>query len=474
MLFGKGRYRLTKGSEKEMDLGEMKKLRLAALSVLVFGGFSFVANAELVFEDSKKVYAATEENEEDTAEIVYEDAVEQTAPVENRRVVRRVIRSAPAPQAAPTVIVQAAPQQPAQTMGVATSFGTDEPQSKAELLRRERMRNELQNEDLLQARLEDLRLKDEEKRIDGMFGKSGKKTDEENYESPYATATAVDTYQVGPVAQANPPAPQDQYVYTQAAPVPMASEVDSSKTGEDEVSFYVSPRAGISDFSDNSSYKIDSRFAAGIGMGFTVSDYFSIEGGYTYSEYDVSLQDNYGFQPAWSGYVAPYGNQYPYNNANYNEVVMKQNVFDTIFKLHLMSRKSKFRPFIGAGLGYGKSFINYDERTLQWLKAYDPSQAKDYTLSQYLGILTAGIDVQVSDSVAVGLTGRFYNVFSAKEDGPLYNYAFYNPGNSYNNGGFLPPPPGFNNYTNDQKALVTGSLAESNFFNVSLGVNFTF
>ncbi|MCC7440995.1 MAG: hypothetical protein IT285_05155 [Bdellovibrionales bacterium] len=342
--------------------------------------------------------------------------------------------------------------------------------TKAELLRRERMRKELQNEDLLQTRLEELRLRDEARRSQELLG--GAPVGGQPAAAPAPAAAPVETQVIGDAAT---PVATDMVVTSQAqaaapaagqpaaAPAVLVATVGPAEVGgyaedeEETTRISIMPRGGFADMT-SSEYDLQGRFSAGVGAGVEVSDNLTFELGYAYSEFGVGMQST-DFQV----YMLQ---QY---DRNPEPVVLKQNVIDAGLKMSLLGRDSKLRPFLGGGAAYSMSFVNYDDRYLQYKKAMGET-AQDYEVSSFLGYLSTGFDLRLSKSISVGAIFKYYAVLTSRENQSLNNMgAFY----GYNP--YAYPYGGTMAYGQDaDKQGVSGSLARSNFYSVLAGLSFTF
>jgi hypothetical protein len=333
--------------------------------------------------------------------------------------------------------------------------------SKSELMRRERVRTEIKNEDILQERLEELRLRDERKRTDQLLSPApvpAAQTEaaplpapalrEEVVTSPYADQETRDalvrkTTPLPPTA-----AESDRIAVSQAAT--MAGE-------EERTPIYVQGKGGLSSMSSDGAYEVTGRYSAGVALGVVVSDNLSFEAGYTYSEYGVALANSgQGFYPGW-GATTP-------NPTAYETIAMKQNVIDAGLKLHMLGPDARLRPYVGGGAAYGKSFVNYDTRVLSWLNQMGRTDlGRDYETTSFLGYLSAGFDLKVAKSVFVGANFRYHKVLTSRENNTLNPYAFAQPGGF---GAFAAPDA--------DKQVVGGSLAASGFYSILAGVTFLF
>jgi opacity protein-like surface antigen len=351
-----------------------------------------------------------------------------------------------APVAAPLSKVVSAP-----SAAASPSEEGREP-SRMELVRRERMRQELQNEDILQERLEELRLQDEKRRTSQVLGTSDEKT-------PAVTEQVVSV----PVTE-------------RAAGTSVSSAVATveQESSADVTTLRLTPRFGMPGFQGQSSYNLQGRYAVGAGVDVGFSDHLSFELGYTYGEYGVGL--NSATAAGLGPLVGGWGWNY---NPNNTTGVLRQNVVDAGIKLHMLGRQSKLRPFIGGGAGYSRSFLNYDQRIVNYMRQFG-FNSPDYDLTQFLANASAGVELQLSKSVVVGLTYRYFTVLSSRQNTELFNPALYG---AFPVGGFNPYGygygygyglPGAGSFAELEKQVTGGTLANTNFYSVMATVGFSF
>ena len=408
------------------------------------------------------------------ARVVRRQVVAQPAPV------AQVVQAAPvyaapvAVQAAPVMIAQAAPVAAAPAAAPVVVSDAIEPEapaalpaqevqhlSKSELLRRARLREELKNEDVLQERLEELRLRDERRRTDQVLGASKEQAapvamapapvmKEEIVGAPIGAAPQAQAIPVQTqAAQAQPV--QAYYDDRVAASSAQAQSVASPE--EEKTRISVTPRAGISNLAGTNYFNVQARYSAGLALGVEVSEQISFQVGYLYSEYGIGVASS----NPYIGYLqASTGSAYSNNFATY---ILRQNVFDAGLKFHVLGKTSKLRPYLGGGAAYARSFLNYDATVLSALNQTYGAQslATDYSTSAFLGFLQAGMDVSLGKNILLGAEFRYYNVLSATENQSLNTGGFYT--------GYNPDP---------NKSIAGGSLARSNFYSVLGTASFTF
>jgi len=392
-------------------------------------------------------------------------AVPQARPVTIQTV--PVQQTAAQPTVQPQIIVvqqpaqQQAVQQPVQQSVAQTQQG-EEKLSKSEMLRRQRMREELRNEDALQERLEELRMRDEKGRTDKLVGAAGV-TGQTGPDEAAKSLPVQEVVVAAPVgAQASKAVQQDQITTTQAAAVS-----GTTQEKEEKVSVSIMPRAGVSSMSANTGYDVKARYSAGIGFGIGISDHLGFDVGYTYSEFGVSMASNNPYvnyaQTMQQGYTA---------NPTYETLAMRHHLADAGIKLYFLGSDARLRPFIGGGGGYARSSINYDQRIIDGLARMGlRNTATDYTSNAFLGYLSAGLDLRISKNVSVGTLFKYYTVLSARET-QVNNGAMYTPGyyGGYNNGYY-----GYTPYaTVDEKQMLGSSLIRSGFYSIMGGVSFNF
>ena len=434
------------------------------------------------------------------AEMVYELQPQAAAPAaeparaEDRESTRATLKTAKKANDTVTVTVATNEPVPAAQMenapsaiatGAQTPAAPIESLSRSELLRRERVREELNNEDKLQERLEQLRLRDEQKRLDGMLN-NGKNDGAANASTP-APQAAVAPLPAPALVEETVGTPATDPSFDPAAEMPVKKKLVHGKKvvvadedvvvvsqasavepetiahpAEDKTLIQVTPKAGVSNMSGVDALKVSGHFSTGVGLGIGAGDRLVFELGYTYSEYGIEMN---GYN-ANMGWAAP--------NGNYESRALKQNVFDVGLKAYLVDSDAKFRPFIGAGGAYSKGYLNYDDQYRQWMQQWNPQGYTDYEMSSFLGDLAAGFDVKINKNVSVGATFRYYKVLTSRESNGLPPYAFWGAGNY----GVAPGYYGLSSSNQQQSdagnQYAGNSLAKESFYSILAGVSFTF
>lgn len=379
----------------------------------------------------------------------------------------------PAMEPAPVVDVVVPPaQQPLSQVPVRGVLPVESPNtpSKAEMLRRQRIREELRNEDLLQTRLEELRLSDEKKREEQIQISAPK----EQYVSPAPVVVAPPVRQsylsqpAQPAAQPFQPSSIEEdhthtvekIVVSQAAPVAITSE--DTKKKDESLSLGLFLRGGVNQMlSDEAYFKANGRYALGVGLDIPVADVLSLELGYQFSEMGVGLSSAnpwyQGFQYANPGY-----------NGTIETLTYAQNFFDALFKLSPLGTESRFRPYLGAGLGVSRGYLNYNRRTLDYLRGAGRGDlTADYETTSMVGSVAVGVDFKIGKQIMLGVSGKYSRVLAVTENYPFNYYAFV----PWNGSGANP----YTNYGPDsEKANAGAAFARSGFYSVLASLSFYF
>lgn len=348
--------------------------------------------------------------------------------------------------------------------------------SKSETMRRQRLREELKNEDLLTQKLEELRLKDEMKRTDELLGSGVKKADDSvMQEQRVGSAAAESKTMQTPMAQL--PAPAALASSPGSEPVaPTNQTVAEVKPAEEKDEFSnrvsITPRFGTASLT-NSIYDVSAKFSTGLGISVDVTDYIAFEGGYSYSSYSLGAGSS----------MMPTG----FNQSYLQTINMNDNVIDVGMKVYLLSSKSRVRPFLGGGGAYRRGYVNYDEKTQAFIKSYNPYAAQDVEISGFAGFVETGLEFKLTKAISITGMFRYFNLLSSKQSNPLDPNAFLNSqGYGYfgYGGGAMTPysgmvaTPGYGGYglgySNDTRSQAGEALAKNNFYQLSVGVSVSF
>ncbi len=349
--------------------------------------------------------------------------------------------------------------------------------TKAELMRRMRFRAEMKNDDFVQQRLEELRLRDEQRRADQLINGGPARLDADAasvaVQAPLPPL-AVETVQTPITERPGQPqaAPVAQPVQTPVAVVQVSSGASSPAVSgssvlesegfaprEEKLVIRLTPRAGVSSMrSPDANVLVRGRYSAGLSLGVEASESMTFELGYQFSEYGISLQPTYG--SSWS---SPTG--------TYESRALRQNLVDAGLKFYLLGTRSRLRPFVGGGGGWQRSFVNYDSRYRALVQAYYPTvSVQDYEASSFIGQVSTGMDVRISKSISVGAQFRYNRVLGSNSSQQIPYNAMWGASGAYPGFGY----GGAAAMTDSGNQIAGLQLQRASFYSVLAGVNFVF
>ncbi|MCM0606103.1 MAG: hypothetical protein KA715_08440 [Xanthomonadaceae bacterium] len=342
-----------------------------------------------------------------------------------------VVQQQPVQVVAQPQVLQAAPQ--------VLQAAPTEQLTRSELIRRERIRKEMQAEDVLSARMESLRLRDEDRRVQELI-----KADTQG-----TVVAGIPAQQMIVTSQASPVAVSAAPAQISVSPVTAIGEVAPS---EDEFRVAISPRGGIANIAlNNQNFGYGNYYPMDVvpyyAFGGNLSGYsgrFAFDLGYTYSLYGISM-------PSQLSPVFALQNQY--SQFRNNALESKQHLFEAGMRFFITPSSSKFRPFAGGGVAYGRSLINYSQGIQSTLAQYGMQMyGLDYLLEQYLASITAGVELKLGNSFSVGFTGKYSFVLNARQTQPVYQF--------------------YGTPIQDlDKMAVANSIAQAGFYSFQLGLN---
>ncbi len=307
---------------------------------------------------------------------------------------------------------------------IVSSSETIQVQKVSERSREKRGFQESVNNELVIQKLEDRRLKQEEKLTaeinkkftledDAPAGTAAPVMKEEVVVKPIASANASYEMSAAPkgnAAAANAIVTDEVNMYqssTNMSVAPVSGKPEGEKAFKSGVS--ITPKAGLSTIS-NDFYDFQNQYVLGAALGFDVSDHVSVDLGYTYADYQVAPRNFFGF-----------------NGFGVNPLTYKTNTFDFGLRLYLTGLDAKVRPYVGGGMAYSVGYVNYDQRTLGNFVGMPAWNTQDYRLNQFQGMLQAGLDFQIAKNVAIGAGYKFFRPISSNENQQFYNGAFFSP-----------------------------------------------
>ena len=154
---------------------------------------------------------------------------------------------------------------------------------------------------------------------------------------------------------------------------------------------FISPIAGLTSIYGNGTVDVAAQYAFGGRVGVLVSDNLMIEGGYTYSLMNTSTTLNSLVGSTSSDVFA-----------------LKQSAFDAGAKLFFLGRESRFRPFIGGGVAFANSTLNYAPTYVSMMGLMD-----DYKIKQLQGLGQLGAEIAITRGVVATAAFKFNGILSS-------------------------------------------------------------
>lgn len=329
--------------------------------------------------------------------------------------------------------------------------------TKSEMMRRQRLREELKNEDLLTTKLEELRLQDEVRRTNEILGSGINKQE--------VVVEPVKEERIGSAAMQPVAAPgtnpQLAAVGLNGAPNALTADAEVSAEDEDKNSrISIMPRGGMSGIA-GSMYDMESRYSFGLTLSADIGDHLAFTAGYTYSAYSIGAGSTLAFM----------------NPQFMKRIELNDNVIDLGARGHLFGIKSKVRPFVGGGFAYRRGYVNYDSDTRNRIRQYEAYGAQDVDISGFSSYLELGVEFKLTKAISVVGLGRYFHLLSFRQSSQVNPNAFYS-GNAYNPyyGAATAGPMGFSpfGYNDGSRERAGEDLARSNFFQIMAGVSVSF
>jgi hypothetical protein len=274
--------------------------------------------------------------------------------------------------------------------------------SRTDLLRRERVRRELENEGRLMERVEEARLGDEQERSKSIEGFSASSRDSSEAQAS-AIATAPAPIETVPVSAVGATASA-----TVAAPIVADNEtLDASGSNRarfrdsSESKFRLTPFTGYRWFENNNSeFRARNLFLVGVALEGSLNRYISIEGSFTYGRDQFS----YGYYGANYGGYGYYGYSYqPYAGGYGGYIAARsRDSFEILGGAKVRLLSGSVRPFGIIGIGGILQRYNIDDG---YTSAYLESIGLQRSTTHVVGNFGGGVDFVVADNMLIG--GRF-------------------------------------------------------------------
>lgn len=191
---------------------------------------------------------------------------------------------------------------------------------------------------------------------------------------------------------------EDRVQTAQAAPVVVAPAPfnDGPLNPFEEIKLI--PYAGATNY-QGSVEKLETEFAGGLKLESNVAPRLSVGIGANYSQFNTEdFGSNYVGQPYFGGYASMYGAKG--RDINFSNMGME------VYSKFFITRGERFRPYIGAGLGYNRMSLKYADNNTY--NNFGSSFGNEETTTGYVtGNLTAGSEVLITRSVGLNVEFQY-------------------------------------------------------------------
>ena len=207
-------------------------------------------------------------------------------------------------------------------------------ESAADRIEKMRKNLERKNEEMVQKKIEDIRINQEKKlanQLQDAFNGNGTSSMNTGMES---NADQVSTVQAAP----------QRVVAPEPMPMPVMDQVEEKKTR-------IITGVGVSQFNGDGIDALESNPVLNLAFESLVHERFAVGVGVNYTNMDITYYRDYnnGINPFFSTYLQ--GDEVSYKNLNLN-------VNGKLF----ITTNPAFRPFIGGGIGYSRTTLAFEER----------------------------------------------------------------------------------------------------------------
>jgi Outer membrane protein beta-barrel domain len=182
------------------------------------------------------------------------------------------------------------------------------------------------------------------------------------------------------------------------SPVVSTAEVSSSAGGNSFETIKLLPYAGGTTYNGEIE-QLETELSAGLRLESNLNSRFSVGIGFNYNQLKTNdFANNFGYMSS------PF-----YTNAfgQGREIQHRSMGFDLYGKFFITSSE-RFRPYIGAGLGYSRANLKYSDDN----SAFDPNFAyyygsEDYNTSFVSGTLMLGSEIMITNGFGINIEGAY-------------------------------------------------------------------
>lgn len=196
------------------------------------------------------------------------------------------------------------------------------------------------------------------------------------------------------------PAPVEQEVkVAQAAPVVSTAEIAPAELEKPFEEIKLLPYAGGTTFNGEAE-SLETELSAGLRLESNITPRFSMGFGFNYNQMKTNdFANNLGYM----------NSPYYYNNFGTGGREIQYNSMGVdLYGKFFITRGERFRPYIGAGLGYNRANMKYNDNS----QFYDPTYLSNYGSEEFrtsfaTGQLMVGTEIMVTRGFGINLEAQY-------------------------------------------------------------------
>jgi hypothetical protein len=183
----------------------------------------------------------------------------------------------------------------------------------------------------------------------------------------------------------------------QAAPTVSTTEVASSSGGGSFEKIKLLPYAGSTTYNGKVEH-LEAEVAAGLRLESNINERFSMGIGFGYAQLKTNDFGN-GLNYMNSGYLGAYGSQ--------GREIQFRNMGLDLYGKFFITNGERFRPYIGAGLGYNRANMKYSENNPFISSSVGVFGNEDYQTSYASGNVMLGSEIMITRKVGLNLEAAY-------------------------------------------------------------------
>jgi opacity protein-like surface antigen len=164
------------------------------------------------------------------------------------------------------------------------------------------------------------------------------------------------------------------------------------------------PFAGVTNFQGEAE-KLETSFAGGLRLESNISERLSMGVGLNYSIFETEdFANTYSSQPYFGQYSTQFGRG---RNIDYS------NIGVDFYAKFFLTRGERFRPYLGAGLGYNRMTLAYKDQVNQFTSFGQNFGNEELINSYATGMLMGGTELRISRSIGMNIELQYSRGFGA-------------------------------------------------------------